>query len=219
MPGSTSMRRIAPSLPSASWRADLHARRADRYRHVRRMLLAGRMEEARADQLRRWRGHQDQSRLPHRPPRYRGRGSGQSLRQRYRGARRRAAVLPGLFRDRQAGSRRGRAGGGGPRARLPPQRLRADRRRDRRDARPLRARRIRLGGLHRGRGRAARAAHGQAHPRRRRAPRPALHGLHTNGYSLARKLLFEVAGYAPSTVVPELGGTVADALLRCIAAI
>jgi len=39
-------------------------------------------------------------------------------------------------------------------------------------------------------------------------------GLHTNGYSLARKLLFEVAGYAPSTVVPELGGTVADALLR-----
>ena len=39
-------------------------------------------------------------------------------------------------------------------------------------------------------------------------------GLHTNGYSLARKLLFEVAGYAPSTVVPELGGTVADALLQ-----
>src|SRR6202167_4320290 len=32
-------------------------------------------------------------------------------------------------------------------------------------------------------------------------------GLHTNGYSLARKLLFEVAGYAPSTVVPELGVT------------
>jgi phosphoribosylformylglycinamidine cyclo-ligase len=39
-------------------------------------------------------------------------------------------------------------------------------------------------------------------------------GLHTNGYSLARKLLFEVAGYEPSTVVPELGGPVADALLR-----
>src|ERR1017187_9131945 len=32
-------------------------------------------------------------------------------------------------------------------------------------------------------------------------------GLHTNGYSLARKLLFEVAGYAPATVVPELGTT------------
>jgi phosphoribosylformylglycinamidine cyclo-ligase len=39
-------------------------------------------------------------------------------------------------------------------------------------------------------------------------------GLHTNGYSLARKLLFEVAGYTPATVVPELGGTVADALLQ-----
>lgn len=39
-------------------------------------------------------------------------------------------------------------------------------------------------------------------------------GLHTNGYSLARKLLFEVAGYAPSTFVAELGATVADALLQ-----
>jgi len=39
-------------------------------------------------------------------------------------------------------------------------------------------------------------------------------GLHTNGYSLARKLLFDVAGYAPDTVVPDLGGTVADALLQ-----
>jgi phosphoribosylformylglycinamidine cyclo-ligase len=38
-------------------------------------------------------------------------------------------------------------------------------------------------------------------------------GLHTNGYSLARKLLFEVAGYGPDTKVAELGGTVADALL------
>ncbi len=38
-------------------------------------------------------------------------------------------------------------------------------------------------------------------------------GLHTNGYALARKLLFEVAGYKPSTRVKELGGTVADALL------
>lgn len=39
-------------------------------------------------------------------------------------------------------------------------------------------------------------------------------GLHTNGYSLARKLLFEVAGYAPDTFVPELGCTVADELLK-----
>jgi phosphoribosylformylglycinamidine cyclo-ligase len=38
-------------------------------------------------------------------------------------------------------------------------------------------------------------------------------GLHTNGYSLARKLLFEVAGYGPRTLLPEAGATVGDALL------
>ena len=38
-------------------------------------------------------------------------------------------------------------------------------------------------------------------------------GLHTNGYSLARKLLFDRAGYGPETVLPELGRSVADALL------
>ncbi len=39
-------------------------------------------------------------------------------------------------------------------------------------------------------------------------------GLHTNGYSLARKLLFEVAGYKADTFLPELQSTVADELLR-----
>jgi phosphoribosylformylglycinamidine cyclo-ligase len=43
-------------------------------------------------------------------------------------------------------------------------------------------------------------------------------GLHTNGYSLARKLLFEVAGYGPNTRLSEIGlteagATVGDALL------
>jgi phosphoribosylformylglycinamidine cyclo-ligase len=38
-------------------------------------------------------------------------------------------------------------------------------------------------------------------------------GLHTNGYSLARKLLFDVAGHAPHTHLPEVGSTVADILL------
>jgi phosphoribosylformylglycinamidine cyclo-ligase len=38
-------------------------------------------------------------------------------------------------------------------------------------------------------------------------------GLHTNGYSLARRVLFELSGLSPDTVVPELGGSVADALL------
>jgi len=38
-------------------------------------------------------------------------------------------------------------------------------------------------------------------------------GLHTNGYSLARKALFETAGYAIDTVIPEIGGTLGRALL------
>jgi phosphoribosylformylglycinamidine cyclo-ligase len=38
-------------------------------------------------------------------------------------------------------------------------------------------------------------------------------GLHTNGYSLARMILFERLGLSPSALVPELGATVADALL------
>jgi len=39
-------------------------------------------------------------------------------------------------------------------------------------------------------------------------------GLHTNGYSLARKLLFETAGHKPNTRVPEFAGTIADELLK-----
>ena len=39
-------------------------------------------------------------------------------------------------------------------------------------------------------------------------------GLHTNGYSLARKLFFEVAGYNHDTVLPELGTSVGAALLE-----
>jgi phosphoribosylformylglycinamidine cyclo-ligase len=39
-------------------------------------------------------------------------------------------------------------------------------------------------------------------------------GLHTNGYSLARKLLFEIAGHKPSTAIQALEGTIADELLK-----
>ena len=39
-------------------------------------------------------------------------------------------------------------------------------------------------------------------------------GLHTNGYSLARKLLFETAGLQPQSYVPELGAVIADELLK-----
>ena len=38
-------------------------------------------------------------------------------------------------------------------------------------------------------------------------------GLHTNGYSLARKLFFEVAGYEVSTRLPSLETTIGEALL------
>ncbi len=39
-------------------------------------------------------------------------------------------------------------------------------------------------------------------------------GLHTNGYSLARKLLFEVAGLSAESYVPELASVLADTLLQ-----
>ena len=39
-------------------------------------------------------------------------------------------------------------------------------------------------------------------------------GLHTNGYSLARKLLFDVAGYNAKTFLPELDCTVGEQLLK-----
>jgi phosphoribosylformylglycinamidine cyclo-ligase len=38
-------------------------------------------------------------------------------------------------------------------------------------------------------------------------------GLHTNGYSLARRVFFELAGWTPETFVSELGTTLGDALL------
>lgn len=39
-------------------------------------------------------------------------------------------------------------------------------------------------------------------------------GIHSNGFSLARKIVFEAAGHAPTDFVEELGTTVGDALLR-----
>ncbi len=38
-------------------------------------------------------------------------------------------------------------------------------------------------------------------------------GLHTNGYSLARKVIFETAGLHPDSVIPGTGRTAADVLL------
>jgi len=39
-------------------------------------------------------------------------------------------------------------------------------------------------------------------------------GLHTNGYSLARQLLFETAGYSVNSYAPELGCTIGEELLK-----
>ena len=39
-------------------------------------------------------------------------------------------------------------------------------------------------------------------------------GLHTNGYSLARKIVFDRCGYTVDTVLPELGESVGAALLK-----
>ncbi len=42
----------------------------------------------------------------------------------------------------------------------------------------------------------------------------ASNGLHTNGFSLARKIVFEMCGYTVDTVLPELGESVGAALLK-----
>lgn len=39
-------------------------------------------------------------------------------------------------------------------------------------------------------------------------------GLHTNGYSLARRILFENAGHTPASQLPEIEGTLADEMLK-----
>ena len=39
-------------------------------------------------------------------------------------------------------------------------------------------------------------------------------GLHTNGYSLARKLLFSIAGYSPETYVNAIKGKVGNELMK-----
>ncbi|MBI1896592.1 MAG: phosphoribosylformylglycinamidine cyclo-ligase [Acidobacteria bacterium] len=39
-------------------------------------------------------------------------------------------------------------------------------------------------------------------------------GLHTNGYSLARRLLFDIARHVPDTFIKELSSTIGDELLR-----
>lgn len=42
----------------------------------------------------------------------------------------------------------------------------------------------------------------------------ASNGLHSNGYSLARRIVFQELGLSPDDIIPECGSTVADELLR-----
>ena len=100
---------------------------------------------------------------------------GESLRQRHSHARRRAAVFPRLSGDGQDGSEHRRATGRGDVARLPFRRVRADRRRNGRDAGLLRAGGIRSGGLHRRRARAREPEKNQRREAGRSAARAALH--------------------------------------------
>ncbi len=99
--------------------------------------------------------------------------------------------------------------------------LRADRRGDGGDAGAVPRRGIRPGGYHCGRGGAGRADRRAAELRAGDVllGLPST-GLHTNGYSLARKLLFEMAGYAPDRLwCRSWAGRWRKSCWRCIAAI
>ncbi len=184
------------ALARAKDAVKLHLGRAGAQRRggLRRPVPAG-AGRAPAGGLGGRRGHQGDGGAPGGPLRHGGRGSGQPLRRRHPGPGRRAPVLPGLLRHQPAG--RGRAAGGarGLRPGLPRQRLRPAGRRDRGDARRVRRGRVRPGRHHR------RAACAQADviDGSRIAAGDAVWGLpstglHTNGYSLARKVLLETAG-------------------------
>ena len=75
-------------------------------------------------------------------------------------------------------------------------------------------RRIRPGRLHRWRGRSRRDHRWQRESNRRRHSRLPSNGLHTNGYSLARKILFEKLKLKPSSRFPGVRRTIGDELMR-----
>ena len=148
------------------------------------------------------RRHQAQDRHRDRPARHHRHRSRRHVRQRPRGAGRRAAVLPRLFRLRQARPGDRRRGRRGHRRRLPAGGLRADRRRDRRDAGPVSAAATTTSPASRSArpsaARCCRAAISRPATSCSASPPP---GVHSNGYSLVRRLVAEAGlalGCAPA---------------------
>ena len=88
------------------------------------------------------------------------------------------------------------------------ERLRADRRGDGRDAGLLRGGRVRPGRVHRRRRRLARRSSTGARSARGRLWALPSTGLHTNGYSLARKIVFDEAKLSLDDVIPGTGKSV-----------
>ncbi len=107
----------------------------------------------------------------------------------------RAAVLSRLRGHAQGRSGPAGADRRGHHRRLHPGRLRPAGRRDGHPARPLRPRRLRPGRLLRRRGRRGARSSTAGDRARRRGARLASTGLHSNGYSLARKIAFDIAGH------------------------
>ena len=161
----------------AAGQAHLPARSDGRAGRLRRAVRPVRqVPRAGAGLRHRRRRHQAQAGAAAGPPRHHRHRPGRHVRQRRAGAGRRAAVLPRLFRHRQAAGGYHRGRGRRHRPRLRAGRLRADRRRDRGDARHVPAGRIRPGRLHRRRGGKIGAARRRQGARRRRAARHRLLG-------------------------------------------
>ena len=126
------------------------------------------------------------------PPRHGRTRPREPLRQRHPRAGRAAALLPRLLRRRTPGARRRRSGRDGGRRGMPRERMLARRRRDGGDAGDLHAARLRSRGLHRRD--VWKRTPSSAPIAWRRATCSiglASNGLHTNGYSLARRIVTE----------------------------
>ena len=180
--------------------------RAELFRHAR----------AGAGRERRWRRDETEDRFRHEPPRHRRRRSGESLRQRHRCPRRASAFLSRLHRMRKNWSRASsinscavfrracRAAGcaliGGETAQMPGMYRKGE---------------YDLAGCIVGVVDRAKIIDGsrKSDLATSFSDLPS-NGLHTNGYSLARKILFEKMRFKPSSRMAGLTNSIGDELLR-----